>query len=72
MQIGPFLSPCTELQEQVDQGPPRKTSHTESNRRKSKKEPQTLQQKGNFSDQNTNGSKINYTPIGYHKIEKIL
>ena len=39
MQIHPFLSPCTKVndQDQVDQEPPHKTRHTDTNRKKLEK-----------------------------------
>ena len=58
----------------LDQGPPHKTRYIESNRRESKNELQTHQHRGNFPEQNTNGScsKINNLQIGPHKIAKLL
>jgi hypothetical protein len=56
------------------QGPPHKTRDTESNRGESGEEPWTCWHRGNFHEQNTNGScsKINNWQMGPHKIEKLL
>jgi hypothetical protein len=53
MQIDPFLSPCTKL----DQRPPHKTRHTETNRKK--KVGKSLE------DMGTGEIFLNRTPIAY-------
>jgi hypothetical protein len=62
------------VQFQVDQGPPHKTRHTESNRRESGEKPWTHEHKENLPKQDTNDLflKIKNPQMGPHKIAKLL